>query len=377
MNALADLLSQRRIRAVEATALLRRVVEEVDAPLFAFDPKRVVRLVNPAGEKLLQRSAVRIIGRTAQDIGLADCLNAANGALVSSPANQPRVRWLVRQSKLRERGVPHTLVVLLDASRALREEERNAWQKLIRVLGHELNNSLAPIKSIAGTLSARLADTEMNREQRQDFEKGLGIIEARSASLNRFVEAYRQLAQMPVPAVREVELSPLVERVAFLETRLSVALMGGPEVTLTVDPDQIEQMLINLVRNAVEAALEVNPSRATNSGNGSGVRRPQVNVSWRVEEPNIVMSIDDNGPGLFNPSNAFVPFYTTKPSGSVIGLALSRQIAEAHGGSISLSNREGATGCRVQVILPLGVTSPISQADNGEAASRRRPSLAD
>jgi two-component system, NtrC family, nitrogen regulation sensor histidine kinase NtrY len=357
VNALADLLSQRRIRAIEATALLRRVVEEVDAPLFAFDPKRAVQLVNPAGEKLLERSAIRILGRTAEEVGLADCLNVANGALVSLPANQPRARWLVRQSKFREKGVPRMLVVLLDASRALREEERNAWQKLIRVLGHELNNSLAPIKSIAGSLSDRLGNAEMSGDQRQDFEKGLGIIEARSASLNRFVEAYRQLAQMPVPAVRKVELYPILERVAFLETRLPVTVMRGPDVALMVDPDQIEQMLINLVRNAVEAALEGGPTRATGSGNGSGTRRPQVTVSWRLDGSNVVLSIDDNGPGLFNPSNAFVPFYTTKPSGSGIGLALSRQIAEAHGGSISLSNREGKSGCRVQVGLPREVGS--------------------
>lgn len=377
VNALADLLSQRRIRAIEATALLRRVVEEVDAPLFAFDPKRTVRLVNPAGEKLLQRTAARITGRTAEEIGLADCLNVANGALVSLPANQPRARWLVRQSKFREKGVPHTLVVLLDASRALREEERNAWQKLIRVLGHELNNSLAPIKSIAGSLSARLDNVEMNYQQHQDFEKGLGIIEARSGSLNRFVEAYRQLAQMPGPIIRDVALYPMLERAALLETRLPVNVVRGPDVTLLVDPDQIEQMLINLVRNAVEAALECTHARTTDSENGAGTREPEVTMSWKIDGHNVTVTIDDNGPGLFNPSNAFVPFYTTKPSGSGIGLALSRQIAESHGGSISLSNRESNTGCRVQVILPLEVRPATSVADDGEASSKRRLNFAD
>ena len=354
VNALADLLADQRVRAIEATALLRRVVEEIDAPLFAFDPDQVLKLVNPAGERLLQQAAVRLMGHTADELGLAECLNAGNESLVALPTNSPSARWLVRRSKFREKGVPHTLVVLSDVSRALRGEERKAWQRLIRVLGHELNNSLAPIKSIAGSLGARLATTALNPEERHDFGRGLEIIEARSASLNRFLQAYRQLAQMPPPVVKSVALLPIVERVAFLETRLPVTIAPGPNVTLMVDPDQIEQMLINLVRNAVEAVLEGPPADdpPLSSQSCAKVPTPQVTISWVAEHHSVLLTIDDNGPGLLNPSNAFVPFYTTKPEGSGIGLALSRQIAEAHEGSIELSNREGERGCQVLVKLP-------------------------
>src|SRR5208337_868255 len=344
VNALADLLADQRIRAIEATALLRRVVEEIDAPLFAFDPDRVLRLVNPAGERLLQQAAVRLVGRTAGEIGLADCLGAVSESLVALPAHISSSRWLVRQSAFREKGVPHTLVVLSDVSRALREEERSAWQRLIRVLGHELNNSLAPIISIAGSLASRLPLPELPESQNTDFQRGLNIIESRTASLHRFLQSYRRLAQMPSPTLRPVDLRPLMERVALLETRLKVEISPDQDLVLMLDPDLIEQMLINLVRNAVDAALE--------QAQAASAADPQVHMRWEQNDRKVALIVEDNGIGLLNPSNAFVPFYTTKPGGSGIGLVLSQQIAEAHGGSIELANRQDVRGCLVKVVLP-------------------------
>jgi nitrogen fixation/metabolism regulation signal transduction histidine kinase len=255
--------------------------------------------------------------------------------------------------------VPHTLVVLSDVSRALREEERRAWQRLIRVLGHELSNSLAPIKSIAGSLSSRVSATAMDTDVRHDLQHGLEIIEARSASLHRFLEAYRRLAQMPAPVLRDVELAKLVSRVASLETRVKVYVQPGSDLVFTADPDQLEQMLINLVRNAADAVLELstgaaqmkNSNLSSDSSSNSDLDR-KVTVRWDTDEADVNLLIEDNGPGLMNPANVFTPFYTTKPSGSGVGLVLSRQIAEAHGGSIEIFNRTGTRGCVVKVVLP-------------------------
>jgi two-component system nitrogen regulation sensor histidine kinase NtrY len=361
VNALADLLADQRIQSIEATALLRRVVEEIDAPLFTFDPDQILRLVNSAGERLLQQPPVRLLGRTADEIGLAACLAAENETIVPLQFHTPNARWMVRRSSFRQKGVPHSLVVLSDVSRALREEERSAWQRLIRVLGHELNNSLTPIKSIAGSLSSQTANAVPDAGQRQDFERGLAIIETRADNLNRFLQAYRQLAQMPPPVFRKTALAPIVERVAGLETRSQVQVAQGPAAEVEVDPDQLEQMLINLVRNAVEAALE--PRHSTPSSDGvaatAPAENPEVVIRWDVSEKDLILTVEDNGPGLLNPSNAFVPFYTTKPAGSGIGLVLSRQIAEAHGGSIELLNRTGQKGCQARVVLPRAQISVI------------------
>src|SRR5580698_4357351 len=277
VNALADLLADQQIRAIEATALLRRVVEEIDVPLFTFDPDQALRLVNSAGERLLQTPSVRLLGRTAEEIGLAGCLTAHTETLLPLAFQSPNARWLVRRSSFRQKGVPHTLVVLSDVSRALREEERGAWQRLIRVLGHELNNSLTPIKSIAGSLNAQVSRAVLGADARQDFQRGLAIIGTRADSLNRFLQAYRQLAQMPPPVFCKTPLLPIVERVAGFETRLRVRVVPGPDIQLMLDADQFEHMLINLVRNAAEAAME---PRRSESGFHEATLDPQVVMHW-------------------------------------------------------------------------------------------------
>jgi two-component system, NtrC family, nitrogen regulation sensor histidine kinase NtrY len=249
-------------------------------------------------------------------------------------------------------------MLLSDVSTALREEERVAWQRLIRVLGHEISNSLAPIKSIAGSLRARLPEN-MNGSL-PDFDRGLGVIESRAESLNRFVQAYRLLAQLPAPTLRRVPVRPLLERVVSLEPRLEIELRHIPDAEILADLDQIEQLLINLVRNGVEAAFSAREESIVKAvaakepaRPGKVALAPSVFIQAAPQAGFLAITISDNGPGLTNPGNLFVPFYTTKKSGTGVGLVLARQIAEAHGGTLELRNRSTTHGCEAVVRIPL------------------------
>jgi len=338
VNVLASTLHDQRLGALEASALLRTVMIEIDVAVFTFDRDHALRLVNRAGERLLAQPAEQLLGRTADDLGLSGCLEGPSPRIEDVAFPGGAGRFEVRRTTFRQGGVPHQLLVLADVSRPLRDEERQAWQRLIRVIGHEINNSLAPIKSIAGSLESMLARDSMPADWNEDMKRGLAVIAARSDSLSRFTTAYARLAKLPAPRLDEVHVPTLVDRVTGLETRLGVRVDRGPDVTIRADPDQLEQLLINLVRNAVDATLQT----------GGGVT-----LGWKREGRTLDLWIEDEGTGVPNPSNLFVPFFTTKPAGSGIGLVLSRQIAEAHGGTLTLENRPDRQGARAYLRMPV------------------------
>lgn len=335
VNALGQTLRDQRLEAREASALLQKVIAEIEIAVFAFDGRRVAQFTNPAGERLLARPARDIVGLTARELDLDDLLDGPRLQSVQRNFAAASGRWDVRWSSFREGGLPHYLLVVTDLSRALREEERKAWQRLIRVIGHELNNSLAPIKSMASTLKTLVSREPLPDDWREDVTGGLGVVADRADALGRFMSAYASLARLPAPRRRPTPIAPLVGRVVALETRMAVGA-EGPPLTIDVDGDQLEQSLINLVKNAVDAT-------------GAG---GQVLVRWREADGGTLIEVLDDGPGIANADNLFVPFFTTKPGGSGIGLVLCRQIAEGHGGTLTLENRRDTHGCVARLTLP-------------------------
>ncbi|HJT97708.1 MAG TPA: ATP-binding protein [Rhodanobacteraceae bacterium] len=346
INALSQTLREQRLAFEEKSALLAKVIAALDIAVIAFDETRALRLANPAAERLLGAGFVALEGRAAMELGLGDWLDIGDAQLIERSFPGGSGRWEVRRARFREGGRPHDLLVITDLSRTLREEERLAWQRLLRVLGHELNNSLAPIRSMAGTLAKLIATEPLPGDWRDDARDALGIIGDRAESLARFMARYTALARLPPPHPEDTAFDELARRTARLEQRTEVRVEDGPAVRLEIDADQIEQALINLIQNATDAALPT----------GGDVR-----LRWMLDGSALVAEIVDSGPGLPPSENLFVPFFTTKRGGSGIGLVLARQIVEAHGGSLTLENRADAQGCVARLRLPLPAAPALTR----------------
>ena len=344
INSLSRALGEERLGAVEATNLMRKVMAEAGTVIFAFSPDSRLRIVNRTGVRFLGKPEEEILNRTAAELGIEDLVKGPAWEVVSRVDSGTEKRWIVRRATFRQRGEPHTLIVLSEASEALRAEERAAWQRLIRVLSHEINNSLAPIRTIARTLGRMASTAELPMPLSEHLGHGLEVIHERADSLNRFLQSYTRVARVPRPQRRAVDLASLITRVAKLESRLPVKVIPGPSVSIFVDADQLEQVLINLIKNAAESVLlaseqEFGPEAVT--------------VFWMVHGKDLEICIRDEGVGLTDTENLFVPFYTTKETGSGIGLLLSRQIIEAHQGTLMLRNRIERPGCEVVAKLPM------------------------
>lgn len=343
INSLARALEEERLVALEGASLLRKVMAEAGAVILAFSPEGKVYLFNKAFTQLLGKSEEQILHRTAAELGIEDLLGVQASETITRTFGNMEKRWLVRRTWFRQHGIQHRLVLLSEASEALRAEEHSAWQRLVRVLSHEINNSLAPLKSISRTLSRMPEIGALPPDAQEQLIYGLDVIGSRAESLNRFLQNYAQLAKISHPDKQVFDLAELMHQVSSLESRLPVAVGEDPPVRVKMDRDQMAQALINLIKNAADAVLIVPRMQSFPDS---------VVVSWKCSGTNLEVTIRDRGIGVQTTENLFVPFYTTKQTGAGIGLILSRQIVENHGGQLAIRNRDDVRGCEVVLRIP-------------------------
>jgi nitrogen fixation/metabolism regulation signal transduction histidine kinase len=336
-NRLGATLRSQRFEAIEASALLNKVLAEIDVAVLAFDGEEHIRLANRAAGALLKRHPDALFGLTAEEVGMAGLVGGPVVSIESYSFPGRSGRWQIMRETFREGGRLFRLLVITDLSQALRDEERGAWRRLIRVIWHELNNSLAPIKSVIETSRDALAAGPPEKAEREELAHNLALVAERAESLRRFLSRYSELARLPEPTLVDCNVATLLRQVAAVQPPGRVQVTGADGLIARGDADQLQQALINLVRNAVEATPEGGP--------------PVELRAMRGKE-GLVFEIEDSGAGVANPDNLFVPFFTTKPGGSGIGLVLARQVAEGHGGTLSLQNRPDRSGCIARLVIP-------------------------
>ena len=344
INGLAQRLSQQRWESVESQLLLRTIIDHIDVAIIALNQDNQISFTNPAADNLLQLKKMSASQELLQQLSFVQDLTSGCHQVVELSFGHQYGRFNVYVEEFREAGKQHKLLFITDIRMLLRSEERKAWQDLVRVISHEINNSLSPIASISQTLKRIIEREPQDAAVKNDLREGLNIISERAIGLSQFVDSYKQLAKLPEPHIQALAIRPLIEKIRLLFNHQPIIIETETDVTLLLDPIQFEQVLINLIKNAVEATALTNPGST-------------INIRWAVSGQFFKLDICDQGSGISNPKNLFVPFYSTKKQGSGIGLVLSRQIIEAHNGRLTLSNQDSG-GCCASIEVPVFENKP-------------------
>jgi two-component system nitrogen regulation sensor histidine kinase NtrY len=353
INTLSNRLNKQRIESVESQWLLNTIINHIDVAIIALNAESAPVLLNPTAEKLLASNDVAFKNESLkpfEQLKVLGQLTSGQSKVMSLNFGHQQGKFNVDVEEFREGGKPHKLLFITDVSTILRDEERNAWQGLVRVISHEINNSLAPISSISQTLKRSLFRGGNAEYSKDNLLEGLTIIAQRSSNLSDFVNSYKQIARLPEPKKQTTSIVNLINKVIPLyqsalnqstSNQSKITVSSSVDVELFIDPIQFEQVLINLVKNAVESIK----SKGTAG---------EINLSWQVIDNKFSLIISDEGTGIRNNDNLFVPFYTTKKQGSGIGLVFCRQILEVHNGQLNLINREDKSGCLAIIELAIG-----------------------
>lgn len=336
INGLTHDLKLSRQTEQELLGVLEKVVGQINVAIFVFDSQDRIRLANEPAGALLKSSASELAGVKLADTVLAQLPVAPEPKLVDFRFPGGEGRWQIRERRYRHQGRESRIVFIADLKQVLADEETAAWQRLIRVISHEVNNSLTPITSLCQTLAGIL---EMpGGAHDADVREGLNAIAERARGLQDFISAYARLARLPEPDKTLFPAADLAGNLRRIFDAQALEILPFPDVMIYGDPVHLEQALINLIKNGLEA----NPRGA-----------PAVRLSCESHDDRCEFHVRDHGPGVGNPDNLFVPFYTTKAQGAGIGLVLCRQIAARHHGQVSLENRVDGSGAIAKLILPL------------------------
>jgi nitrogen fixation/metabolism regulation signal transduction histidine kinase len=335
INLLSSSLSDQRIASEEAYRLLDKTIAHINVAIFAFDANQKVKLVNPAAGRLFACEFQQLFGQSAANLSLIDFLSGEQSQLIEYAFPGGSGRWQVRLDSYQDKGIQGKLLFITDLKTVLREEELKAWKNLIKVISHEVNNSLYPIHSISQTLNKIVASSALEEDYQNDITEGLAVIGERANNLTDFIKRYAKVAKLPEPNKQIFTMERLLAHTAIIPANVNDIIIDDASyqlMELYADQSMMEQVLINLLKNALEAGAPVV-------------------LSWGEDDKCQWVHIVDHGTGITNPANLFVPFYSTKNTGSGIGLVLCQQILDKHNGAITIENRaEG--GCLASIKLP-------------------------